>query len=61
MKRRREEQIILDALQGDNCEVTADIKKAVSSGLRHIRQERFDERMAQKAKMKRNARLLSEV
>lgn len=50
MKRKREEEIMLDALRGSGCDVTAAIKKAVSDGLRQIRRERYEEREARKIK-----------
>lgn len=56
MKRSREEQIMLDALQSTGCEAGADIKKAVSDGLRQIRRERYEERVAKKESYKSQKR-----
>lgn len=53
MKRSREEQIMLEALQSVDCAITAETKKAVADGLRQIRRERYAERMAQKTGTKR--------
>lgn len=50
MKQRREEEIMLGALRGSGCDVTAVIKKAVSNGFRQIRMERYEEREARKIK-----------
>lgn len=50
MKRKREEEIMLDALRGSGCDVTAVIRKAVSDGLRQIRMERYEEREVRKVK-----------
>lgn len=52
MKRSREEQIVLDALQGVGCDVTDTVKRAVSDGLKQIRREKFEERKFQKEKRK---------
>lgn len=50
MKRKREEEIMFDALRGSGCDVTAVIKKAVSDGLRQIRMERYEDRETRKIK-----------
>lgn len=44
MKRSREEKIMLDALQGTGFEITDSVVVAVSSGLKQIRKEKFEER-----------------
>lgn len=57
MKRSREEEIMFGAFQKAGCDVTAAIKKAISDGLRQIRQERYEERKAQKDKARQKIRL----
>lgn len=43
MKRRREEEIVLNALANRGIELTEEIKLAVKVGLRQIRQEKHAE------------------
>lgn len=52
MKRSREEAIMLDALQSAGYEETASLKSAVSSGLRAIRRERYEEHVAKKERLR---------
>lgn len=56
MKRSREEEIMLDALQSAGCEAGTGIKKAVSDGLRQIRRERYEERVSKKESYKKQKR-----
>lgn len=53
MKRRREGEIMFGAFQKAGCEITGDVGKAISDGLRQIRRERHEERRAQKDKSRR--------
>lgn len=51
-KKSREEQIMLDALRCAGCDVTERVTLSVSSALRQIRREKYEERAEQKAKWK---------